>query len=316
MRVFIAGATGTMGLPLVHQLIREGHEVIGLTRKEEGAATLRRAGAAAVIGDALDRERVQQVVSDAHPTHVVHLLTALPKSGAAHARDLAPTNELRIHGTAHLLQAALTAGVKRIVVESFPIVYGATDLGEQPLDESAPFDPNPTGPARETIEALRNMEAQVLAVRDRIEATVLRYGFLYGAAVPSTESLLAGLRARKVPLMRGAAGLGSFLHIDDHVAATMLALQSPHTGIYNIVDDEPTSLRDFMLHAAKLLNAPPPRTMPRFIVKLAAPMMVQFSTMRIPLSNARAKRELGFAPRVGNYRDGLAAIVAARTKAA
>jgi nucleoside-diphosphate-sugar epimerase len=316
MRVFIAGATGTMGMPLVHRLIREGHAVIGLTRKEEGASRLRRAGAEAAIGDALDRDRLHRLVADARPTHVVHLLTALPKSGATRAKDLSPTNALRIDGTAHLVSAALAAGAKRIIAESFPIVYGPADLGTTPLDEFAAMDPNPSGAARETVEALRSLESQLLAVRDRIETTVLRYGYLYGAAVPSTEFLLDGLRARKVPLIRRAGGLGSWLHIDDSVDATMAALQSRDTGVYNIVDDEPVSLTEFILHAARLLGAPQPRTLPRFVAKLAAPMLAQFASMRLPLANARAKRELGFAPRFANYRDGLAEVIAARERAA
>ena len=315
MRVFIAGATGTMGLPLVHQLIRDGHEVVGLTRKEDGAAALRRAGAEAVIGDALDGDALKRIVIDARPTHIVHLLTALPKSGGNRASDLAPTNELRIRGTANLLQGALAARAQRIVVESFPIVYGAGDLGTQPLDENAPMDPYPKGATRESVEALRSMESQVFAVRDRIETVVLRYGYLYGADVPSTQGLLEGLRARKVPLMRGPEGLGSFLHIDDFVSATMLALQSHVTGVFNIVDDEPVSLRAYLTHAVRLLDAPQPRSVPRFVVKLLAPMVAQFSTMRVPLSNAHAKRELGFAPRFANYRDGLAQVIAAKSNA-
>ncbi|HKO54672.1 MAG TPA: NAD(P)-dependent oxidoreductase, partial [Thermoanaerobaculia bacterium] len=140
----------------------------------------------------------------------------------------------------------------------------------------------------------------------RIEVVVLRYGYLYGAGVPSTRYLLDGLRARKVPVMRGASGLGSFLHIEDAADATIAALERREaSGIYNIVDDEPVAPRAFIEAAAETVGAPPPRAVPRFVMRLAAPLMVAFSELRLPLSNAKAKRELGFAPRHPSFRDGL-----------
>lgn len=315
MRVFIAGATGTLGLPLVQQLINRGDHVIGLTRKEAGRDTLQRLGADAVIGDALDRERLQRLVVDAAPTHVVHLLTALPKAGVMKASDLTATNELRVRGTPNLLEAAIAAGARRIVVESYPSVYGAGHASNSPLAEDAPFAPLPTGPIRETVAALREMEAQVLAASDRIDTIILRYGNFYGDAVPSTVAMAAALRARKVPLMRGATGVGSFLHIDDAVAATIAALDRGKPGsIYNIVDDEPVAITEFIKHAANAAGAPRPFTFPRFLVKLLAPMAVEFSTARLPLSNAKAKRELGFTPRFKTYRDGLCEVAAATTR--
>lgn len=310
MRVFIAGATGALGFPLVERLLRDGHEVVGLTRSEQNAAALRRAGAEAVVGDALDGARLRQLVVAARPTHVVHLLTALPKQGAMRAKELEPTNVLRIRGTAHLIDAALAAGARRIVAESFPLVYGAADFGETPIGEDTPFAPA-EGATRNTVEALRSLESQLLAVRDRLEVVILRYGFFYGPDVPSTRVLLDGLRGRKVPLVRGDAGLMSWIHIDDAAAATVAALESPATGIYNVVDDEPVSMRDFTLRAAEALSAPRPWTVPRFVARLVAPLLAEATTKRLPLSNARAKRELGFTPRFGTYREGLIRAVSA-----
>jgi nucleoside-diphosphate-sugar epimerase len=305
MRVFIAGATGTLGLPIVKRLIAADHEVIGLTRKETGAAALRQLGAEAVIGDALDGERLLQLVQEAKPTRVLHLLTALPPAGGARKKDLDATNELRIRGTEHLIRAAIAAGAKRLVAESFPSVYGKGDF-HAPLAEDAPLGAVPSGTMHEVVGALRSMEAQLAAARGRIETVVLRYGYLYGASVPSTRMLLDGLRARKVPILRGASGLGSFLHIDDAVDVTVAALErEPVSAVYNVVDDEPVGPAAFIAAAADQIGAPPPRKVPRFVMKLAAPMIVDFSEMRLPLANARAKRELGFAPRYPTYREGL-----------
>jgi nucleoside-diphosphate-sugar epimerase len=305
MRVFIAGATGTLGLPVVKRLVAAGHEVIGLTRKEAGREALRRLGATGVVGDALDGERLLQLMVEARPTHVLHLLTALPPGGGTRKKDLAATNELRIRGTANLIRGAIAAGAKRIVAESFPTVYGRGDF-RAPLAEDAPMPPVPSGTMHDVVAALRSMESQLAAARDLIETVVLRYGYLYGADVPSTRMLLDGLRARKVPVMRGASGLGSFLHIDDAAAVTIAALErEPVSGVYNIVDDEPVSPAAFIAAAAERIGAPPPRAVPRLVMKLAAPLMVDFSEMRLPLSNAKAKRELGFAPRYPSFREGL-----------
>jgi nucleoside-diphosphate-sugar epimerase len=270
----------------VRRLVATGHRVTGLTRTERGRRTLEGLGAAAVIGDALDRDRLHSLIVEAAPTHVAHLLTAIPKAGATRPSDLEATNELRIRGTANLLEAAIAAGATRIVAES----YAAAIL-------------EPAGLLRPAIEAARELERQMQAASDRIETIVLRYGNLYGAGVPSTEAMVEALRARKLPLMRGASGIASFVHIDDAVAATMAALDRGRSGgIYAIVDDQPVALSEVVLATADAIGAPRPRALPRFVVKLLAPFFVELLDARVVLSNGEAKRELSWTPRVPRYR--------------
>ena len=305
MRVFIAGATGAMGRPLVRQLIEAGHEAVGLTRNEKGASLLRAIGAIPVVGNALDAPALERIIAEAKPTHVVHLLTAIPPGGARSARDMEPTNEVRIRGTANLIRAAVAAGAKRIVAESFPSVYGIGDVSSVPLDEQAPLLPTGRWKSAPVIDALRSLESQMTEARG-IEAVVLRFGLLYGPDVPSTEEMLRMIRARKLPLLRGSDGLASFIHAEDAARATILALTAPKVSkIYNIVDDEPASFNDFVRFAATHMGAPQPFSMPVWVLKLAAPLIAEVATSKLPLSNQRARAELGFVPRYRSFRAGL-----------
>lgn len=307
MRIFVAGATGTIGMPVVRRLREADHDVIGLTRTVEGAAALRRAGVQAVVGDALDRDGLERIVETSRPTHVLHLLTALPKAGATRARDLRATNELRIHGTENLLRASIAAGVKRIVAESFVIAYGVGDLGGDPLPESQLGGGVHRDPAVQAIvEATRSLEAQMAAASNSIETVVLRFGFIYGPKVPSTAAMLEALRRRRLPLIRGAAGLGSFVHVDDAADAVVSALERGRSGeVYNIADDQPIGMTGFLLEAARALGAPSPRSVPRWLARLVAPLGAELVSSRTPMSNARARRELSWAPRYPSIETGL-----------
>ena len=305
--IFIAGATGTLGLPLVRRLVAGGHRVTGLTRKESGRRALEELGATGVIGDALDAPRLRELVVRARPTHVLHLLTAIPKAGVTKPSDLAPTNELRTRGTAHLIDAAIAAGATRIIAESYPSVYGSGVVSDTPLAEDAPLAPVGDSVLRPTIEALRDLERRMRDANGRIDTIVLRYGSFYGPGVPSTDALVDALRKRKMPVMRGADGVSSFVHIDDAVAATIAALDRGAPGsVYNIVDDAPANVAEMLAAIAGAAGAPRPFALPRFVARLVAPMLVEYMTARLPLSNAKAKRELGFAPRFPDYRTGLA----------
>src|SRR5918912_1532348 len=183
MRVFVAGATGALGIPVLRQLAARGHEVVGMTRSNSKRALIEQFGARAVVVDALDARALTQAVREAAPTHVLHLLTALPKNGPLRPKDVAATNVLRIQGTANLLQAAIAAGVQRVVAESYAYVYGYGDHGARPLTEA---DPPPTRDAVRAFQpvddALRALEAQMLAANQQgqLEAVVLRYGMVYG----------------------------------------------------------------------------------------------------------------------------------------
>ena len=317
MKIFVAGATGVLGQPLVRALVAGGHEVTGLTRTPGRRALIEGLGARAAVADALDADDLLRVVRAAAPTHVVHLLTALPPAGVMRPRDLRATNHLRILGTANLLRAARAAGSSRIVAESFLAVYGAADFGE-PRGEDEPLPTVGGGPMKDTIGALRSLEEQLLAARGTgLETVALRYGLLYGPDVPALAALGRLLRARKVFVPRGATGIASFVHVDDAVQATVAALEHPAPApTYNVVDDQPMALADYLSLAAAAFAAPPPRTMPAWIFQLAAPVMAHAAFTRLPLSNAKARRELGWTPAHPTLAEGLPAVAAAMRVAA
>ena len=309
MKVFVAGATGALGLPLVRELVARKHEVIGLTRSPDKRALLEELGAQAAVADALDAAGLERAVCAAAPTHVVHMLTALPKNGALRRGDLVATNQLRVTGTANLLRAAIAAGAQRIVGESFIYVYGYGDLGTSVLteDELSPIR-KPNAGLQATVEALRSLEEQLVNANRQglIEAIVLRYGLTYGPENPSTRSMYEQLRRRRVPVVRGARGIAPFVHIDDAVTATLAALERGHPGaIYNIVDDEPVGFNEYIGAAAQAFSAPRPLMVPCWLLRLLAPTFAAFAMTRLSVSNARARRELGWQPRFPTYREGL-----------
>ena len=309
MRVFVAGATGALGIPVLRQLAARGHDIIGMTRSNSKRAQIAQFGARAVVADALDRQALAQAVCEAAPTHVLHLLTALPKHGPLRTADIAATNQLRIIGTANLLQAAIAAGATRLVGESFIMVYGYGDLGARPRaeDELPPVPDLDTG-LRAVVDALRSLEQQLLRANDQqlIETVVLRYGMFYGAESASTRYIVGELRKRRVPLVRGGRGLASLIHIEDAAAATIAALECGRPGaIYNIADDEPINFNEFVAATAAAVGAPRPFALPGWLLRLVAPVLVDLVSARLPVSNARARRELGWQPRFPSYREGL-----------
>jgi nucleoside-diphosphate-sugar epimerase len=300
MKVFVAGATGTLGRPVVRRLLARGHEVIGLTRSPSKRGLIESLGARAVTGDALDKEAMLRIVRETAPTHVAHLLTALPAFAPLRASQLKATNELRERGTENLLAASVAAGVKRMVLESFLGVYGSgpPDLL---LTEDSPLPPIPDrSQTRDVALALRSLESQAAqaAQAGRLECVVLRFGLFYGPEVPSTAELARRLRARQVFVPKGADGAASFIHIEDAAAATVAALEHPSPGgVYNIVDDEPVAMTEYLSLMAQAFEAPPPRTAPVWLIRAVAPLMAGMAFNRLTLSNAKARRELGWRPK-------------------
>lgn len=297
MRVFLAGATGAIGVPLVRQLVAAGHHVTALTRSEGKVGMLRGLGAEPAVADALDAEALARAVLAARPTHVIHQLTALPKSGVRRARDLEPTNRLRIEGTRHLISAAAAAGARRIVAGSFGLFQG--------VGEDTPAD------VRAGIDAVKSMEDQVLDAsrRGQIEGVILRYGLFYGPGTGSTEHMVALVRRRLLPIVRGDRSLLPCIHIDDAASATVAALdRAPAGASYDIVDDRAVSMTDIVLMLAEQAGAPRPITVPAWVPRLVAPYLTRITSIRLPLSNARAKAELEWSPSYPTWRDGLASI--------
>jgi nucleoside-diphosphate-sugar epimerase len=319
MKVFVAGATGALGRPVVRRLVAHGHDVVGLTRNPDKRALLASLGARPAVADALDAAVLAAAVRDASPEVVLHLLTALPPDGPLRPAHLKATNAVRTTGTANLVQAARAAGARRLVAESFVGIYGAARF-DTPRDEDVALAPEPPGGAfREGLAAMRALEDQLrAAARDgRLETTSLRIGFFYGADVPSTRSLARMLARRRMFVPKGADGIGAFVHIEDAAAAVVAAAESPSvSAVYNVVDDEPMPLTTFFALAAQALGTPPPPTAPAWLVRLLAPVPAVGASIQLRLSNARARRELGWRPAFPTVREGLAEVAAALREAA
>jgi nucleoside-diphosphate-sugar epimerase len=294
MKVFVAGASGTIGIPLVRALVAAGHQVTALTRSPQKQDELRRLGATPTLADALDANALASVVMAAKPTHVIHQLTALPKEGPSRASDLLATNRLRIDGTRHLLDAAIRAGARRFIGGSFALLPGA---------ESAP-----SAVVNEAVDATRSMETQILnASRShQIEGIVLRYGLFYGPTNPSTVKMIEMVQKRRFPAIRGDLGQLPFIHLDDAVSATLASLDQGSAGsVYDIVDDRAISISEAVRLMADYTGAPAPRAVPAWLIKLMMPYRARMLSMRLPLSNAKARAELGWRPKFPTFRDGL-----------
>jgi nucleoside-diphosphate-sugar epimerase len=295
MRVFVAGGSGTIGTPLVRALVAAGHEVTALTRSSGKRDELLASGASVAIADALNREALIAAVEAARPTHIVHQLTALPKGGPRRSSDLASTNRLRIDGTRNLLEAATHVGTPRFVVGSFAMLSARGPIAPASTDEAA--------------AAVQSMERQVLEAtrRGSIEGVILRYGLFYGLETPSTVAMIEMVRKRRLPIVRGDAGQLPLIHVADAVNATLLALdRAPAGGVYDIVDDRAMSMTEIVKTIAEYTGSPAPRRVPAWIPRLLAPYMARVTSIRMPLSNAAAKSDLGWRPKYPTMRDGLA----------
>lgn len=313
LRVFVAGASGALGVPLVRQLVAQGHEVVGLTRHAAKRTLLEGLGAEAVVANALDPNALRAAVVAAQPDVVVHALTAIPRRGPLRARDIRPTDRLRTKGTSNLLAASRAAGARRLVAESMVLVYGFGDHGGRVLTEQHPAaERSSTRWLQQSVDALRGLERQVLqaASRGEIEGIVLRFGFFYGPA-SGMQTTVRLLRRRLVGVLGSLSGIGSWVHVEDAAAAVVAAIRHGRPGhAYNVVDDEPVGAGELLATLASEVNAPAPRRMPRWLVRLAAPFLLADLETVLRVSNAKAKHELNWRPAFPTYRDGLADLAA------
>jgi nucleoside-diphosphate-sugar epimerase len=308
MKVFVVGASGAMGTRLVPQLIERGHEVIGTFISPGNDDRLRALGAEPIALDLLDASAVRRAVLGAEPDAIVHQATAL--ANARFTRNLdrtfAQTNRLRTEGTDNLLAAAREAGVSHFVAQSFASMRHAREGGPV-KSEDDPLDPTPVKGTRETNAAMRYLEETVTAAG----GIVLRYGGFYGA---DNDGLVEPVRKRQFPIVGDGGGYFSFVHLDDAAAATVLALEHDGPAIYNIVDDEPAPVCEWLPVLAKTLGAKPPRHFPVWLARVVAGEgAVMMGTSGRGASNAKAKRELGWAPRYPSWRQGFAAVYANST---
>ncbi len=305
MRVFVAGASGAIGTRLVTQLVERGHEVIGTSTSAGGAERVRALGAEAVELDLLDRAAVLAAVLEAAPDAIVHQATALSdvRDFKHFDRSFAMTNRLRTEGTDALLAAAREVGVRRFVAQSYASALYER-AGGPVKTEDDPLDSAPVPAMRETLAAMRYLDETVVAAG----GIALRYGGFYGA---SNDGMITPVRRRLFPIVGNGDGVTSFIHLDDAAAATVLALEHDGAGTYNVVDDDPAPVREWLPVLARVLGAKPPRHVPRWLARLiAGEAAVMIGTDSRGASNAKAKRELGWTPRYPSWREGFVAAYA------
>jgi nucleoside-diphosphate-sugar epimerase len=314
MKVLVAGASGALGKQLVPRLVEDGHEVVGTTRSESKLGLLRELGATGVVADLLDPEQVARVVAEAEPDAIIHQLTALNRRfDIKHFdRTFEETNRLRTEGTDHLLAAGRAVGVKRFIAQSYA-GWPAARTGGPVKTEEDPFDPAPPEAMGKSLEAIRYLESAVTGA-DWTEGIVLRYGGFYGPGTSlSSEGgeQLEVIRKRKFPVVGDGGGVWSFVHIEDAADATVAALTRGRRGVYNIVDDDPAPVAEWLPAAARAVGAPAPRHVPRWLGRIAAGEsgVVMMTDVR-GASNEKAKRELGWEPKHASWRDGFAEIAA------
>ncbi len=308
MKVFVAGATGAMGKQLVPQLIAVGHDVVGMTRTEAKRAALSELGATPVVADALDAEQLAEAVGSAQPDAIVHELTSIEGMDTRHFdRDFALTNRLRTEGTDNLLSAGRAAGVDKFVAQSYTS-WPYARIGGKIKHEDDPLDPTPAKEMRESLAAIRHLE-QAVTSADWTDGIVLRYGAFYG---PATSLAPGGeqyemVRKRRIPVVGDGGGVWSFIHIADAAEATVAAVEHGERGIYNIVDDEPAPVAEWLPGLAEQIGAPKPWRVPRFVGRLfAGEAGVVMMTDARGASNDKAKRALGWSPRHASWRQGFA----------
>jgi nucleoside-diphosphate-sugar epimerase len=308
MRVFLAGATGVIGRQLVPMLLAAGHHVTGMTRSQERAQALRATGAEAVVADALDAGAVRDAVVKSRPDAVIHQLTSIPPriDPRKIRRDFALNDRLRAEGTTHLVAAAQAAGASRVIAQSVAFIYAPGAPGTLHTEQDPLLGERAPRSFRRTADAIARLESTVLGAG----GIVLRYGYFYGPGtwIEPAGSVVEDLRRRRFPLVGDGAGVWSFIDIADAARATALALEHPGNGVYNIVDDQPVAVRDWLPALAEMLEAPKPLRVPAALARLlGGEYGVTIMTRGQGASNQRAKRDLGWTPQPAGWREGFEA---------
>ncbi|MFD1824492.1 MULTISPECIES: NAD-dependent epimerase/dehydratase family protein [Mumia] len=308
MRVFIAGASGALGNRLIPLLVQDGHEVTGTTRNQEGLARVQEVGAVGAVMDPLDADSVRSAVVGARPDVVVHELTALGamSGNPKHFdRDFAVTNRLRTEATDHLLAAAQQCGARRFVAQSYT-GWPNERRGSWVKSEEDPLAADPGKEARESLAAIRHLEHAVTTTPG-IDGLVLRYGNFYGPgnALSRGGMMAEMIRRGRMPVVGGGAGVWSFLHIDDAASATAAAVDGGAPGVYNVVDDDPAPIAQWLPYLAEQLGGRKPMRLPAWLGRpLIGELGIAMMTTIRGSSNAKAERELGWKPRYASWREG------------
>jgi nucleoside-diphosphate-sugar epimerase len=309
MKIFLAGGSGVVGRHLIPELARRGHDVLATTTSAAKAPALEAGGAEPLVLDLFDGDAVTRAVNRVRPEVVVHQATSLSRSPSWRRFDksFAKTNRLRTTGLDNLLAAAVAAGSTRFVAQSFT-GWPNERRGGQVKTEADGLDADPPKAARETLAAIRTLEEAVTSC-DVLDGVVLRYGGLYGpgTGVGVDGEVVELVRRRRIPLVGSGSGIWSFVHVADAARATVLAVEGRRKGIYNVVDDEPAPVSDWLPYLARELDAPPPRRIPAWI---ARPLIGEFGVAMMTeirgSSNAKAKRELRWELQFPTWREGFA----------
>jgi nucleoside-diphosphate-sugar epimerase len=308
MRVFVTGATGVLGRHLVHGLVAAGHQVTATTRTPAKVAQLREAGAEPVVVDGLDREAVIAAVRAAAPEVIVHEMTALADMRNLRRADqvFAATNELRTRGTDNLLAAAARAGTRRVIAQSYAGAAPDKPSGGALKTEDDPLDWRSIAGAVQMPAAITYVDTTVPGAVP--EGIVLRYGTFYGAG--ASDPVVEMVRKRRLPVIGGGTGVWSFIEITDAAAATIAAVGRGAPGVYNVVDDDPAPVAEWLPYLAQVAGAKPPLRLPAWLGRLLAGEFVvaQMTTSR-GSSNEKARKELGWEPRYASWREGFRAWV-------
>ena len=303
MTILLGGATGAIGRPLVRRLVAAGHEVVGLTRREERAREIDRAGARGVVCDVIDRKALLAVAEQLRPDVVCDQTTALPQRYDARKmwKFYEGMVDLRLRGTPNLIEAA-QANDARFVFQSIAFEYAPTGNGRLCTEDDPPYEEGAPFPWDLALPAIVSLERRVVD----IGGLVLRYGMFYGPGTHFDEGgqINDDVRKRRFPIVGGGTGVFSFIHVDDAAAATVIALERGATGILNIVDDQPMPMRDWLPHYATAIGAKRPFRMPAWPVRRMAPLAAHWATTMPGASNERARRELGWAPERPSVREG------------
>jgi nucleoside-diphosphate-sugar epimerase len=307
MRVFIGGSTGAIGRPLVRQLVTAGHEVTGTTRSEARTALIREDGGEPVVVDAFDRDALIEAVAAARPEVVVHEFTQIPGdvNPRKFADEFAMTDRLRTEGTRNLVDAARAAGADRVVAQSIAFAYRQDGApGDLKTEDEPLIGADEAGDFRRTAESIATLERTVLDGG----GLVLRYGYFYGPGTSyaaADGAIAARVRKRRFPIVGSGGGVFSFIHVDDAAAATVAAVERGAPGVYNVVDDDPAPLRDWLPVYAESLGAAPPRRVPTLAARVAAgKWMTLGATQARGASNAKARGELAWEPKYASWRRG------------
>ena len=306
MRIFLAGCTGVIGRRLMPMLVESGHEVVGCTRSPEKAEGIRAAGAEPVVADALDADALGAAVRDAKPEVVINQLTDLPARFNPRKPDYGNTGRLRREATATLAAAGAEAGARRLVSQSIAFMYDAS--GGPIKDEDAPLADMSGTSFGEAANATIELE-RITIETPALEGLVLRYGWFYGPGTyyDRDGSVAEDVIKRRFPIVGDGGGIFSYIHVDDAASATVAALDHGSPGTYNVVDDDPAPVREWLPVLAQALGAKPPRRVPAWLARLLAGKIAagQMTALR-GASNEKAKRELGWTPRYPSWRQGFA----------